>query len=827
LGHLTPDDRARVRETSLFAILENRYCLRHRVAKMTPPPKKTLIAHINQAIQTRFNPQKVQLKKNARVPELHVLDADSPKPEKYPLVGDSYRLGRGSDVEIVVINQIVSSTHLFVTRDPKNSKQFVLQDNNSANGIYRGKKKIKALVLRHGDRFTLGPPELKASVSISFHNPAPWYLRAIRYALYGIGGVSALAATAIFLESTKINVSPLPDSNGPIVAYDDGLETPLRVPRTTAHVDLKTLQEFSPHLPKALIASEDARFYWHFGVDPYGVARAVVVARREGGFTQGASTLTQQVARSLFRGYVGSEDNFARKYREAVVSLKLESTYSKEQILLAYLNRVFLGADANGFEDAARHYFGKSAKDLDLSESATLVGILPGPNIFNPCANYNKAVERRNLVLGRMLETGAASEAEIREARRSRLVHREAACAPIKNTKAPFLYDYIFPELAQLLGNELAREGNFIIETGVDLKLQEKAELALRNNISTAGAASRYSQGSIVTLDYTTGIVRAMVGGVDYDKSQFNRATAARRQPGSTFKAFAYSAALEAGVPPGKSYSCDPIVYDGQTFRGCEHGAVGSADMFNGFALSENNIALRVARDVGLPKVIEVAQRLGINSPLKAVPGMILGQNEVTNLEITGAYGAIVDNGIWHRPRVIKRVYDSSRCEDRSRPRTCRVIYDFEADNQRSRRVLPANVSSTMRQLMRGVVSNGTGKNAALGVGEGGKTGTTNDNVDMWFIGFLPTRNLVTGVWLGRDDNKPTSGSSAQAAAVWGNYMRSLSTASTPARESTNPSNAGSNNQPSPSPSTRRQRDRGNANTNGGNPNPSGTGTKR
>ena len=507
--------------------------------------------------------------------------------------------------------------------------------------------------------------------------------------------------------------------------------------------------------------------------------RAVVVAKQKGRLSQGASTITQQVARSLFRGYVGTEDSLPRKLREAVVSLKLEATYSKDRILLTYLNRVFLGVDAHGFEDAAQHYLGKSAKDLTLPESAMLVGILPGPNIYNPCVEDKqgrkgmKAKERRNLVLTRMLETGMITQAEARDARRSTLEFRQEACMSSSNTKAPYLYSYVFQELQELVGNETAKEGNFLIQTGLNLRMQEKAEAALRKNIASAGATYRFSQGGIVTLDSRTGIVKAMVGGVDYQKSQFNRATDARRQPGSTFKLFGYAAAIAGGISPGKTYSCDPISWDGRKFPGCEHGAVGAADMFQGFTLSENVTALRVAQDIGLPKVIETAQKMGVRSKLESVPALILGQSVVSVLEMTGAYGAVADRGIWHQPRTIKRVYDTSNC-DIKQLKQCRIIYDAETDQQSSRRVLRAGVADTLTTMMRGVVTNGTGKNAAIGLGEVGKTGTTNDGVDLWFIGFIPDKKIVTGVWLGNDDNSPTKGSSGQAAQVWGNYMGSV-----------------------------------------------------
>jgi membrane peptidoglycan carboxypeptidase len=264
-----------------------------------------------------------------------------------------------------------------------------------------------------------------------------------------------------------------------------------------------------------------------------------------------------------------------------------------------------------------------------------------------------------------------------------------------------------------------------------------------------------------------------MVGGVDYQKSQFNRAVDAQRQPGSTFKLFGYAAALAGGIPPGKTYSCDPLSWDGRTFPGCGHGAVGSADMYKGFMLSENVTALRVAKDIGLDKSIELAEKMGIKSKIDRIPAMILGQSVMNMLEMTGAYGAVADRGIWHQPRAIKRVYDTSSCNPKQ-IKTCRVIYDYSTDNQSSRRVLKPDVASTLTTMMRGVVTGGTGKNAAIGLGEAGKTGTTNDNVDMWFIGFIPDRKVVTSVWLGNDDNSPTRGSSAQSAQIWGNYMSSV-----------------------------------------------------
>lgn len=749
----------------------------------TPPPQpprqsQTILGNLTQAVQTiqaKIDFSKLALKPNARVPELWVQDAGAEKAETYPLLGDRYLLGRSSkSCDIVVRNPVVSQVHLSLTRDRQQQTPFVLQDENSTNGIYRGKRRVAKTTLYHGDVLTLGPPELAAAVRIQYVDPPPWYVRAIRYGLYGFSGITAVAALAIGIEWTKFSVRPLPNSvQGPVMVYARDNTTPLSPPRSTAHIELKQLSDFSPYLRKAVVASEDSRFYWHLGVDPLGILRAVLTNVRGGGIREGASTLTQQVARSIFRDYVGTEDSAGRKIREAIVALKLEMFYSKDALLKMYLNRVFLGGDNYGFEDAAQFYFGKSAKDLDLSEAATLAGILPGPNQINPIRNYQAAVEYRDRVITRMASMGMISQEEAQRARRSRIEVSPKAREILQSVRAPYFYNYVFDELEALLGKQLAAEGNFIVETSLDLQMQTLAETALRNAVANTGASANFSQGAIVTLDSSNGSILAMVGGVDYQESQFNRATQALRQPGSTFKIFAYTSALEQGISPGQPYSCAPLNWGGQYFEGCRSGA-GSADMYSGIAQSENVIALRVAQDVGLDKVVQMAQRMGITSTLNPVPGLVLGQSETTVLEMTGAFSVLANRGVRHPPRAIRRILDSSDCEVPTNPQTCRVIYSNEQDSEANVPVLAPEIADTMTTLLQGVVQSGTGRAAALGLGEAGKTGTTNDNVDLWFIGYVPSQSLVTSVWLGNDNNDPTAGSSAQAAELWGDYMRQV-----------------------------------------------------
>lgn len=749
---------------------------------MPPRRSQTLLGALTQAVQTvqaKINFSKLTLKPNARVPALWVQDAGADQAEVYPLLGDRYLLGRSSKTcDIVVRNPVVSQIHLSLNRNSQRQSflsalfrpPFFLKDENSTNGIYRGKRRVRSMRLRHKAAYTLGPPELAAAVRIQFIDPPPWYVRLVQYGMYGMGGVTALAVMGVLLEWQKFSVQPLPVSvQGPVVVYARDEQTPLSPVTNRTHTEFKNLTDFSPYLAKAAIASEDSRYYWHFGIDPIGTLRATVANLRGGKIREGGSTLTQQLARSLLRQYVGTEDSAGRKLREAAVALKLETVYSKDFLMLTYLNRVYLGNEAYGFEDAAQFYLGKSAKDLTLSEAATLVGILPAPNSFNPIRDYNKAIELRDGVLKRMAELNLVSADEIQRARRSRVDVNPKAKAQLDSVLAPYYYSYVFSELQQLLGAQLAAEGNFIIETGLDLKLQSRAEASLRDAVSNSGASAGFSQGAIVTMDSQTGELLALVGGVDYKKSQFNRASQALRQPGSTFKVFTYTTAIEQGISPSNAYSCAPLNWEGQYFAGC-HAGSGSLDLYTGLAQSENVVALRVAQEVGLNNVIRTAQRMGIRSTLKATPGLVIGQSEVTPLELTGAFSIFANHGISNPPRAIRRILDGGDCKNPKDFRTCRVIYSTDRDPLMNQAVLKPEVADTMTTLLQGVVRSGTGRAAAIGQGEAGKTGTTNDNIDLWFVGYIPG-SLVTGIWLGNDNNSPTSGSSGQAAQLWGTYM--------------------------------------------------------
>ncbi|MGD1920483.1 MAG: transglycosylase domain-containing protein [Pleurocapsa sp.] len=745
--------------------------------KNSKSPISKAVTQAVQKIQAKVNFNSSNFKSGKQTPELRIKEANG-KEQTYPLAGDRYTLGRSSRCDISIRNPVVSQTHLILKRNRKKPRSFIIQDEKSTNGIYRGKRRFKTFSLFHGESFTIGPPELAAGVKVSYYNPPPFWLYWIRYSLYGMVGMLSVLILILGIEWLKVPVYPIPkESTLPVVVYAGDDETTIKpTARSNTHRELKKLSDFSSYLPDAVIASEDSRFYWHFGVDPIGVTRAIFINLTSSKLRQGASTLTQQLARSLFPE-VGRENTAGRKIREMMVAFKLETFYSKDFILKTYLNRVYLGIGSYGFEVAAQFYFEKSAADLNLSEAASLVAILPAPNLYNPVKDYDTAVGLRNRIIDRMVVLGMASEEEADRARRSRIEVSPKARQTFSNTVAPYFYSYVLNELETLLGSDVAKEGNFIVETGLNSQLQAEAESALEYSISNDGDRFGYSQGAVVTLDSRNGNILALAGGVNFNQSQFNRVVQAKRQPGSTFKVFAYAAALEEGIDPDTEYSCDGLTWKGQQYRGCERSS-GDIDMYRGLALSENVTVLRVAQEVGLKKVIDVAQRLGVKSSLIEAPGVVIGQSETTVLEMTGAYATIANDGIWNKPHGINRVLDGSDCKNPRDRNTCREIYVFDDDKQTYRDVISPDVTDELTKMLKEAVEEGTGKAAYIDEGEAGKTGTTDKNVDLWFVGYAPVDDYdyVTGVWLGNDDNSPTRGSSYQAATLWGKYMKQILT---------------------------------------------------
>lgn len=737
----------------------------------SPATIDKMVTGVLQTIQAQFNLPR--LKKDVVVPKIKLKNGSSGKVHEYPLLGERYIIGRNKNsCDIILPNPIISQIHCAVEKDQKTNR-FKVKDLQSTNGIYFGKKRYQSLTLRHNDRVTLGPPELEDVIELYFDKPPSKFALILRYFLFGSAGFLFLICAIVAVAWSRYTVYPMPQGNtGATVVYGEDGVTPLAPRISSPHRELERLSDFSPYLREALIASEDTRYYWHFGVDPLGVVRAILINTGDSGARQGASTITQQLARSIYPA-VGRENTIARKIREMIVATKLEAVYSKDEIMKGYLNRVYLGINLYGFEDAARFYFGKSARDVSIEEAAALVAILPAPNAYNPVQDYDTALGLRNRVINRMLSLRMISEDEANNARRSRIEITPEARETLSSIIAPYFYTYVFEEVRTLLGDDLLQEGDFIIETGLNFAYQQEAETTLKDYINTHGSQYGFEQGAIATIHSKTGEILALVGGKDYQESQFNRATQAQRQAASTFKLFAYTAALEAGISPHKTYSCGALQWQGVQFSPCNNFSA-PIDMYQAMALSENAVALRVAQDVGLNKVITTAKKMGINSPLDAVPGLALGQSEVNVLEMTGAYATIPNQGVWNRPHAIKVIRDGRDCEDIDQYSTCREIYRFNQGGYESSQAVTPSVATTMHQMLQRVITSGTGTNASLGRGEGGKTGTNSRGADLWFIGYSPQDDLTTGVWLGNDDNSATRGSSSQAALLWGNYMKNL-----------------------------------------------------
>lgn len=493
------------------------------------------------------------------------------------------------------------------------------------------------------------------------------------------------------------------------------------------------LEQLPPYLPNAVISIEDRRFRSHFGIDPIGLARAAYANFTSGRVSQGGSTLTQQLAKNLF---LEPDRTIKRKIQELVLAFWLEAEYSKDEILEMYLNRVYLGSGAYGVDAAARRYFGKSARLLTVAEAATIAGLLKAPSRYSPARNPDLAEDRAQLVLAAMHEEGYINSGEA----------KNAIAAPAKairrHTTASenYVADYVMDVLPHFVGSI---EGDIIVDTTIDPAMQQAAESALRSALKANRQTLGVSQGAIVTLD-TAGAIKAMVGGADYAKSQFNRAAYAKRQPGSAFKPFVYLAALENGMTPQTVRQDQPITIGGWSPKNYTKEHYGPVTLTRSLSLSINTVAARLAHEVGAGTVADTAKRLGVTSDLNRNLSLALGTSEVTPLEIAAAYVPFSNGGYGVLPHIIRRIktVDGKTLYSRSGNGRGRVVQRRDVGN--------------MNLMMSETLLTGTGRKARLDSGRpaGGKTGTSQDFRDAWFIGY--TGNLTTAVWFGNDNNSPT-----------------------------------------------------------------------
>ena len=504
---------------------------------------------------------------------------------------------------------------------------------------------------------------------------------------------------------------------------------------------------------QAFIAAEDRRFYEHNGVDYRSIARAAVANLTSGGVVEGASTITQQLARIAF---LDQDRSFQRKFKEAILAQELEKKLGKEKVLERYLNLVYLGSGAYGVADAAWVYFGKTVDQLSVAEVALIAGMAPAPSVYSPKENPDLARKQRDKVIYRMEENGVITSAQAQEAYQSD-VTVEAQEPKYLYSQFPYFTIYVKKQLAEILSDEQIEAGGLVVETSLDTKWQKAAETSVKEIIEDYGQWQDFEQAALVAIDPQSGQIKAMVGGTDFDGSQFNRVTQAQRQPGSTFKAFVYATAIATGMSPYKQYTDARYVVDGYEPKNYGGSYRGYVDLRTALSNSINIVAVKLLVDVGFDPVIALAHRMGIDSDLLPAYSLALGSSEVNLLEMTSAYGTFAAEGKHYTPHGITRITNAQGD----------VIYEFK---EKPKQAIDADTASIMTWMLEGVVNGGTGGNAAIsGRPVAGKTGTSEKYRDLWFVGYMP--QLVAGVWMGNDDSTPTNGASSTAALAWYKFV--------------------------------------------------------
>jgi penicillin-binding protein 1A len=565
-------------------------------------------------------------------------------------------------------------------------------------------------------------------------------------AFFGALGLSALFGY-VWLTLNQQGLLKIPERDpGIIILASDGS---VLVEQGSFNGDDVRIAELPDYVPNAVIAIEDRRFRSHYGVDPIGLLRAAYANYSSGRVVQGGSTLTQQLAKNLF---LNPERTIERKLQEVVLAVWLEQHFTKDEILQLYLNRVYFGAGATGIEKAAQAYFQKPASELSIGEAATLAGVLKAPSATNPISNPKAAAERARLVLLSMADVGFITKQEADEIASQPAEARAQAFASAKY----YVVDWVSEQLPEFVKDY---EQSLVVETTIDPVLQAQAEAELRKELKAKGAKHGVRQGALVVMD-GGGAVLAMVGGSSYRKSQFNRVTKAKRQPGSAFKPFVYLAALERGYTPDSLVVDEPVRIGNWTPENYRKKYLGPVALETALALSLNTVAAKLAVEVGPEAIAAVAHRLGIVSTLGKDASLSLGTSEVTLLELTSAMVPFSNGGYPVSPFAVTRILT----------RDGRVVY--ERNGSGFPKAVTDNDLYSMNRMMRLVVTDGTGTAAAFPDFDiAGKTGTSQDYRDAWFIGY--TSDLITGVWVGNDDNSPTKRVTGGLlpAEIWRNVM--------------------------------------------------------
>ncbi len=501
---------------------------------------------------------------------------------------------------------------------------------------------------------------------------------------------------------------------------------------------------------RAFIAAEDRRFYQHNGIDPVGIGRALVRNLKQGAVEEGASTITQQLARTVF---LSQDRTILRKLNEVVLAGKLERQLSKQQILEQYLNNVYLGSSAYGISDAAWIYFSKTPAQLTLPEAALIAGLPPAPSVYSPLVNPDLALERRATVLRRMREAGFIDDLQLERASATPLALKPAE-PKYWTSRAPYFTSWVAQELPKVLSPEQLEVGGLTIRTSLNMTWQERAQATINKH------APGEMQGAVVSMEPGTGMVRSMVGGKDFTTSQFNRAAQALRSPGSTFKLFVYLTALKEGMKPEDKINDRQVCYGGYCPRNFGNRYMGTVPLWVALQNSLNTVSVSLLKQLGFDKVIATAKSLGISRELGRFYPLAVGATEQTVLDMTAAYAGIFNRGVYVTPTPFEEILGPNG----------ELLWSRRVDGDRGRRAVPTDIADAMLWMLQQVVKGGTGYGAVPpDRPAAGKTGTSEGGRDLWFIGGVP--QLVTGLWLGYDNNKETKSTSAVAVVAWAEYM--------------------------------------------------------
>nr|WP_242052145.1 penicillin-binding protein 1A [Phormidium sp. FACHB-1136] len=569
------------------------------------------------------------------------------------------------------------------------------------------------------------------------------------------GGLVGLAISFRNLPDVRVLRNYVPSETSYIYDIDGTLLFRLH---DEANREVVNMEDISPHLKRAVLAIEDSYFYSHNGINPSSVGRALLANVQAGSTVEGGSTITMQLVKNLF---LTPERSISRKVAEAVLALRLEQIFSKDEILEMYLNQVYWGHNNYGVETAAQSYFNKSAKDLTLPEATVMAGLIQAPERYSPFNNYTNTKQRQAIVLGRMRQLGWISAEEQASAQASPLLIGEVKS--FSTSSVPYVTDATVLELKDRFGADAVLRGGMRVQTTIDLVMQRQAEEVVRSH--NARISRMADQMALVAIDPRTHFVKAMVGGVDHSQSQFNRATMAQRQPGSAFKPFVYYAAFATGrYSPDSSIADTPVSYpDGYRSyspRNYDGSFMGDISIRKALEVSRNVPAVKLGQTVGINTIIELCRTLGIESPMLPVTSLPLGAVDLTPMEMAGAYATFANNG-WHSdPTFIVQVTDS----------TGNLLLDNTPNPQL---VLDPWAAASLNDVLQGVIVRGTARTAAIGRPAAGKTGTTDSQRDVWFVGYVP--QLATAVWVGNDNYRPMrSGATGgtYAAPVWRDFMR-------------------------------------------------------